>query len=372
MLVSMEPHNKRSHHIIRRPVRILLLALRRTKQRKSIHRIGNSAAVSPRDLNPELQGGIGNTRDTLRVLGSHPQAEAFYDVRSLTCFNYSFDLTYYSLQVYLAMEGAEAGSPAKATLLIMEFKQKFRNMHFTIHPKGIPGEAQGKSSNVSWAAKHVCNQYPLSDERKNVIVTVMDGTLTPPSIYQFAHLMTSILLELADSHLSTNYFAHIAGMHMAHPDTCETTFYSAPVVFDRNSQRVAAFVRVGDMLWNIAGLSALSESSRCSVGVSVYSLPLTLVDRVGGWDTDDGAITEDFHMYIKCFLALAGNLTTRIVHSPVSSTNLPGDGGTIKAVVGEIAARYNLAVRHWWGCLDIGFTLRLIAELLWNNMFRAR
>jgi hypothetical protein len=87
------------------------------------------------------------------------------------------------------MEAAEIDSPAKASLLIQNFKQSFRYMDFTMHPRGIPGEAQGKSSNLSWAAKHLCNKYNFPDMRKNVIVTVIDGMLTP-CIFHFVYLMT--------------------------------------------------------------------------------------------------------------------------------------------------------------------------------------
>ncbi len=79
-----------------------------------------------------------------------------------------------------------------------------------------------------------------------------------------------------------------------------------------------------------------------------------LVDRVGGWDCDSEAIGEDLHMYLKCFFALNGNLTTRTVLSPVSSTNVTG-GGRDKGLSGiatDMNARYKQALRHMWGCLD--------------------
>ena len=53
------------------------------------------------------------------------------------------------------MEQAEDGARAKAMVLINEYSNKFRSVDFTIHPKGIEGEAQGKSSNLCWAAKYV-------------------------------------------------------------------------------------------------------------------------------------------------------------------------------------------------------------------------
>lgn len=47
-------------------------------------------------------------------------------------------------------------------------------MHVTVHPQ-IPGEAPGKSSNQSWAAKQIVKDYdlPLKD-RPYVFVTTMD------------------------------------------------------------------------------------------------------------------------------------------------------------------------------------------------------
>lgn len=72
------------------------------------------------------------------------------------------------------MEDDEAGSEGKAMCLMREFTKHFRSVDFTLHPKGIPGEAQGKSSNLKWAAGTVSERYQQSTYRKNVIVTVMD------------------------------------------------------------------------------------------------------------------------------------------------------------------------------------------------------
>ncbi len=77
-------------------------------------------------------------------------------------------------QVYLAMEEKEAGSTAKAKLLIAEFAQCFLAIKSSIHPYGIPGEAAGKSSNVAFAARKVFANHERDGQ--DVIITVMDGT----------------------------------------------------------------------------------------------------------------------------------------------------------------------------------------------------
>ncbi len=111
-------------------------------------------------------------------------------------------------------------------------------------------------------------------------------------------------------------------MHLAHTETASTTLYAVPIIFDRNAHSVPAIVRVADIMWGAASVSGLYRGSTIAPPTSVYSLPLTLVDRVGGWDCDSEAIGEDLHMYLKCFFALNGNLTVRTIMSPVSSTNV--------------------------------------------------
>lgn len=73
------------------------------------------------------------------------------------------------------MEEKEEKSAFKAATLCSAFEQSFYKMSYTIHPTGIPGEAQGKSSNESWAAKQASEDYPDQAIKKNIVMTVMDG-----------------------------------------------------------------------------------------------------------------------------------------------------------------------------------------------------
>lgn len=155
-------------------------------------------------------------------------------------------------------------------------------------------------------------------------------------------------------------------MHLANPETATTTLYSAPIIFDRNAHLVPMLVRVADILWCAAGLSGLYTSSSIRPPTSVYSVPLELVDRVGGWDADPEAIGEDLHMYLKCFFALNGNLTQRTVLAPVSQTNVSGGGKGIRGHVAGFRARYKQAMRHMWGALDSGYAIRKVVEM-WRD-----
>jgi hypothetical protein len=73
------------------------------------------------------------------------------------------------------MEEKEEKSAFKAASLISSFDRMFYKMSYTVHPSGIPGEAQGKSSNESWAAKQACKDYPEQNLKENIIITTMDG-----------------------------------------------------------------------------------------------------------------------------------------------------------------------------------------------------
>ncbi|POR36376.1 Uncharacterized protein TPAR_03425 [Tolypocladium paradoxum] len=280
---------------------------------------------------PNYKEEMDTLKETLEVLASHPQA-------------------HYSYDIYLGMELREVNGESKALSLVQEFAKKFRSIDYTLHPGDIPGEAAGKGSNVGWAARKLSAKYSVGI-RKDVIVTGID----------------------ADSHLSPGYFANITSMHLSHPETATTTLYAAPIVFDRNAHNVPAIVRVADVLWCAAGISGLYRGSAIAPPTSVYSLPLELVDRVGGWDCDAEAIGEDLHMYLKCFFALNGNLTCRTVLSPVSQSNVTGGGkGGIRGTIVDMQARYKQALRHMWGALDTGFALRKVVEMWQERKHTAR
>lgn len=71
-------------------------------------------------------------------------------------------------------------------------------------------------------------------------------------------------------------------------------------------------------------------------------------------------------MYIKCFFALNGNLTTRSVFSPASHSNVSADvkGKGLGGWIADVRARYKQAMRHMWGALDSGFVVKSIGEMV--------
>jgi hypothetical protein len=152
-------------------------------------------------------------------------------------------------------------------------------------------------------------------------------------------------------------------MHRKYPKTAATTLYAAPIVFDRNAHMVSALVRIADIQWCAGGISGLYTRSSIRPPTSVYSLPLGLADKAGGWDSDREAIGEDLHMYAKCFFALNGTLTTRTILALVSQTNVSSGLKGAKGKIGDCGARYKQALRHMWGSLDSGYALRKVVKV---------
>ena len=73
------------------------------------------------------------------------------------------------------MEERDSNGVTVAQNLMQLFSTKFREMQYTVHPAGLPGEAPGKSSNVSWAAKQIERKYLNTPDWTSVLVTVMDS-----------------------------------------------------------------------------------------------------------------------------------------------------------------------------------------------------
>ncbi|KAF4212100.1 hypothetical protein CNMCM8980_002093 [Aspergillus fumigatiaffinis] len=259
-------------------------------------------------------------RTTLDVLASHPRARTQYEI-------------------YLAMEQKEAGVAEKAAKLASAFEPSFRHIHATFHPANLPGEIAGKSSNVAFAARHIMEVHraELDSGHCDVIVTVMD----------------------ADTHFWQDYFTEIRRLHYAHISEADRTLYCCPIIFDRNSHETPVLVRCADLLWGFAGLSTMYPGTCVSIPTSVYSLPLSLAERIGGWDSDSTAIGEDMHMMLKCYFETAGNVVTRPVYVPASQCNVSSDTGRgWRRSLDTCRARYRQALRHMWGALDSGFAAR--------------
>lgn len=73
------------------------------------------------------------------------------------------------------MEQQETGSDTKAASLISLFQNEFRAVRATFHPRNLPGEIAGKSSNVSFAAREIFSVHRSDPGILDVVITVIDS-----------------------------------------------------------------------------------------------------------------------------------------------------------------------------------------------------
>jgi hypothetical protein len=100
-------------------------------------------------------------------------------------------------------------------------------------------------------------------------------------------------------------------------------------------------------------------TSSVAVPVTVFSLPLSLLERVGGWDTDPTGIADDYHMMLKCYFRTDGDMVSHVIPIPASQCNISSDAGLgCRRTVMICWARYRQGLRHMWGALDAGYAVR--------------
>ncbi|KAK9312346.1 hypothetical protein V1522DRAFT_454258 [Lipomyces starkeyi] len=275
---------------------------------------------------PNYTEHLDTLRETLSMLASHYMAHSSYDV-------------------YLAMEAQEQGAESKASTLISEFSPLFRYITYTLHPRDLPGEARGKSSNLAWVSRTASRRYRILLE-SNVVFTIID----------------------ADTHLLPSYFEAVTA-HCVSKGSDNFTMFIPPIVFDRNANNISPIVRCADIYWSASIIAGLYETSQIQTPTSVFSVTMTLARYVNFWDTGPEAIGDDLHMYLKCFFRTGGRLDTVPIYSPASHSNVEHRDTTTNMGMDQrwilsSQARFEQACRHMWGIMDSGYATRHTIALI--------
>jgi len=232
--------------------------------------------------------------------------------------------------VVLALEGAEEGAEEKAAALREKFGDRFAGLYATFHPPDIPGEVRGKSSNEAWAARHI----------KRRLVDEMG--------YDVGHL--TITSCDADTQFPKDYFSCLSYKFATHPQRYRR-FWQAPVFLYNNIWDVPAPLRLPNGLGSLNHMVRLTRRYCMRFPQSTYSLSLQMADEVGYWDVD--VIPEDWHMFLKCFFRLKGEVEVEPIYLPVGN-----DGVRSQSYFKTFYAQYEQARRHCWGAVDISYAIR--------------
>ncbi|MCC7449819.1 MAG: hypothetical protein IT324_20535 [Anaerolineae bacterium] len=236
--------------------------------------------------------------------------------------------------VVLAMEAGEAQAGAKANILLAEYAHCFRHMIATIHPRGISGELQVKSANVTWAIRNAKRQ--LVDEMgyciDNFVITTMD----------------------ADSLLHVKYLEALTCLY-ATSTMRHASVWQAPIRYHSNVWDIhpaLALIHAYSIAWELAYLAAPWWQP---LPISTYSLSLKLTDEVGYWDPD--VIADELHMFLKCFFRRGGNFVLSQIYLPFSGYAVTGNN-----FLDASKNRYLQSRRHAWGAKEVGYTMAQMIE----------
>lgn len=229
--------------------------------------------------------------------------------------------------VVLAMEERDEDGRQKASVLCREFKRKLGGFLITFHRLG-QNEVVGKASNEACAAKKAANFLKKRGiNHKDVIVTSMDADSLLPSQY-LSYLTFKFLND-------KNRFYH---------------FYHAPVLLYSNYWQISLIVRLKSTLDSISRLANLMRPERL-IHVSTYSMSLSLLKKVGYWDTN--IIPEDWHIFFQAFFTLGEKVATIPLFLPIS-----GDAARAKTFLGSLSYRYEQERRWAWGVTDIPYVIQ--------------
>ncbi len=174
-----------------------------------------------------------------------------------------------------------------------EFGRSFGGFLVTRHPAGLPGEAPGKGSNETWAAREAVAKLiePRRLDPKSVLVSVFD----------------------ADTKPGPDYFGVLTHEFLSAPNGAHASFQPVPM-FMNNLDEAPFFA-------HIVGFSStfwqLMQSSRPEqlVTFSSHSMPLQALMEIGFWETD--LVSEDSRIFFQCLAHFKGDWRTVPLFYPV-------------------------------------------------------
>jgi hypothetical protein len=216
-----------------------------------------------------------------------------------------------------------------------KYGNKFGEFIISVHPANIAGEIKGKSSNENWAAR----------EAKKYLVDQKGMDMQ----------WLTVTSNDADSILDRQYFACLAFKFLDDPNRYER-FWQPVVMFYKNIWKLPAATRVVNTLGGILNLGMMSRKDKL-FSFSNYSASLSMIDKIGYWDTD--VIPEDYRIFFKAFFKLGGRVEVEPVFLP-SMADAPESTTVWKTLVND----YQQKKRWAWGVSDLPLFLEMYAKNL--------
>jgi cellulose synthase/poly-beta-1,6-N-acetylglucosamine synthase-like glycosyltransferase len=249
-------------------------------------------------------------------------------------------------------ERGGAGARATGERIEKEYDGKFFKFLATVHPKDLPGEIPGKSSNQSWAAKEAKEKIidPMIFDRESRIANreslrheggVMEkekGTI------RYQNFLVSVFD--IDTQPYPEYFGRVTHAFLTSPDPLRAIYQPVPL-FVNNIYDAPAPSRVSSFS---ASFWQMMQQARpeCLTSFSSQTLPLTAVLDIGYWQKD--IVSEDSRVFWQGFLRYHGDFRVEPLCYPVSmdANVAPTFWGTIKNI-------YKQQRRWGWGVENVPY-----------------
>lgn len=233
------------------------------------------------------------------------------------------------LIVVLAMEEGEAESAEKGDLLKQEYAEHFAHIFYTIHPRGLPGEIPGKSSNIAWAARWIKKE------------------LVDHSGYHLGHLL--VTSTDADITWHPQHLYALTALFALNPARYERIFQAA-IRYHGNIWKINPLLRIINAYSSAFELGYLAATWWTLLPISSYSLSLKLLHDCDYWNAD--VMSDDWHIYVKSYFFMRGKLRVEPVYLPFLA-----DAATGENFLEAAKSRYEQTLRHAWGSKEMGVVI---------------
>ncbi|MFA6304702.1 MAG: glycosyltransferase family 2 protein [Patescibacteria group bacterium] len=215
-----------------------------------------------------------------------------------------------------------------ADKIIEKYSGLFLKILVTVHPKDLPGEIQGKASNINYAGhkvQEIIDQLNIPYE--NVIVSSFDIDTCP----------------------HPQYFSYLAYKYLTHPKPTRVS-YQPIAIYHNNIWQSDPLTRVVANSTTFWLMTDLARSDRLFT-FSSHSMSFRALVDVGFWEKD--IVSEDSRIFLQCLLKYDGDYQVEPMYIPVSM-NTVSTGKFWKAM----SDQYKQMRRWAWGVEHIPYMMK--------------
>lgn len=211
------------------------------------------------------------------------------------------------------------------------FSDTFAELHFTLHPPGLPDEIRGKGSNLHWAAHQIVPK---------LIAQGLDPEKTIVSSFD------------ADTIVHAQYFSCLAYLFLTVPEPTRSS-YQPVALYNNNLWESPAPVRVamfGTTFWLLTELGRPEGM----MTFSSHSMSLKMLMDVGYWQKD--IVSEDSRIFLQGLVHYDGRYRVTPMYLPVSMDTVM-TGEYWKALI----SLYKQLRRWAWGVENFPYMIKAFA-----------